>query len=48
MVGDGMVGRHNTGIRETTAGIRTVFMLGNEPKNRPPRSQSVHRSDEAG
>ena len=33
--------------RETWAGIKPVFML-EEPKSRPPRSQSTHSSEEAG
>ena len=42
---DGKVGYMNQG---DLIGKWAVFMLGNEPKSRPVRSQSGHSSEEAG
>jgi hypothetical protein len=47
VVGDGMIGRFGDKTQRDLGGIKSVFML-NEPKSRPPRSQSTHRSWETG
>jgi hypothetical protein len=44
-----MVGRSNVIKRETWAENRAEFIVPDkDTKNRPPRSQSTHSSDEAG
>jgi hypothetical protein len=42
-----MIGRFGDETQGDLGGIKSEFML-EEPKNRPPRSQSTHSSGEAG
>jgi hypothetical protein len=47
VIGGGMIGRFDDVKQGDRDGNKSVFML-EEPKSRPPRSQSIHSSDEAG